>query len=93
MRIDDFVMQKISVLIQTDRLASVTESRVYRHCPFLAHRCSEKQLAQVFSENTDRLLVGLQLELLQYFFSKEKSVEKHEVDGGFKIEIVDYGKK
>ena len=67
MRIDDFVMHKISVLIQTDRLASVTESRVYRHCPFLAHRCSEKQLAQVFSENTNRLLVGLQLELLQYF--------------------------
>lgn len=33
------------------------------------------------------------LELLPYFFSKEKSVEEHKVDGGFKIIIEDYSKK
>lgn len=32
------------------------------------------------------------LELLQYFFSKEKAVEEHKVDGGFRVEIVDYTK-
>jgi len=31
------------------------------------------------------------LELLPYFFSKEKSVEEHEVKGGIEIKIVDYG--
>ena len=31
------------------------------------------------------------LELLPYFFSKEKAVEEHEIKGGIEIKITDYG--
>lgn len=31
------------------------------------------------------------LELLPYFFSKEKTIEEHDIGGGIEIKIVDYG--
>ena len=60
-------MHQISMLIEADNLASVSESRVDRHCPFLPYRCRQQELFQVLTENSHRLLVRLLLEFIDDF--------------------------
>ncbi len=64
MRKYDLMVQEVALLVQTDDLAAVAETRVYRHCPFLADRSGEKKLRKVLSKNIDRLYVSLFLSLL-----------------------------
>ena len=69
MRINNFMMQKVPMLIQTHSFATVSESRIYGHGAFLSYRCGQKKLLEVLPEHYNRLLVSLLLELFQNFRS------------------------
>ena len=64
MRIDDLVVEKVAVHVKAGYLAAVSESRVDRHRPLLAHRRRKQELGKIVSEDSHRLLVGLFLGLL-----------------------------
>ena len=51
MRIDYLVVQKFTLPVQTDNLATVAESRINSHGPLLAYRRAHQQLPEVISEN------------------------------------------
>ena len=61
MREYSFIMQQIALLVKADHLASCPEARIYRKSPLLSDRWSQKQLAQVFTEDPDGLYVSLLL--------------------------------
>ena len=75
MRIDDLVMEESAVLIQANRLAAVSESRVDCHCALLAHWGLKKELAKVLAEDAYALGVGLARGLLDYL--KDKDIERY----------------
>ena len=51
------VMQKFSLLIKTDHLASGPEAGVYGHSPLLPYRSGQKQLLEILAENLHGLKV------------------------------------
>ena len=63
MREYDLVVQEVSLLVQTDYLTAVAETRVDRHCPLLAYRSGKQKLREILSENVNRLDVSLFLGL------------------------------
>ena len=61
MGVDGRVVQQVALRIECHDLTSRAESRVDGHDALLSQRRREQQLAQVFGENPDRLVVGLLL--------------------------------
>ena len=56
---DGFVVQQISLLVQTHHLAAGAESRVDTHDALLAQWRSEQELFEVLGKYTDGLFVSL----------------------------------
>ena len=69
MGIYDLMMEKVSMLIKADNLASIPEARVNRHRPLLSDRCRQKELLQVLAKHSNRLKVSLLLELVNDLIS------------------------
>ena len=58
MGINCFIVQQISLFIQTNYFASGSKARIDTHHPFLSQWRGKKQLFQIFGKNTDGFVVG-----------------------------------
>ena len=67
MRIDDFMVQEIALLVQAGYLAAVAETRIDGHGPFLPDRRFQQELPQVLAEDFDGFDIGFLLVLLDDF--------------------------
>ena len=56
---DGFVMEQVSLSIETDHLTTSTEAWVDAHDALLSQGSTKEQLAQVLGKDADGLLVGL----------------------------------
>ena len=61
MRINNFMMNQIALRIKTASLATIGKTRVNRHHAFLSERSRQQELAQVFGEDHNSLLIRLLL--------------------------------
>ena len=65
MRKDCLIINKISLLIKANHLASSSESRVYRKSSLLSYRWSQKQLTKILAKDSNRLYISFFLSLFQ----------------------------
>ena len=75
---DGLMVKQIALCVEAHHLTTRAETRVNTHHPFLTQRCAQQQLAQVFCEDADGLIIG--------FLLTEGS--KLRFDGGFEQTFV-----
>ena len=79
------MMKEIALAVETDRLASVPESRVDGKDTFLTHRGRQQELLEILPEDLDRLDIRFLLGLFEYLVGDGRVEQGRPIEIGKKL--------